>query len=175
MDTLFDQLATTTIGLGLVWLGYGLWLLTGILNAGFNTKTWSWKRMFLDIAKAVLFSVVVLALVVLANGIEWYAWVNKADITQLTEPIKVSAITLALLGGSAVYYSKALKNAMNFIMLKLDQIDLNKIKTDGEPDYRAAGNAVRNFIGVEELPHDDFAQLAAEAIDEEAEDHDGEH
>lgn len=171
METLFDQLATTAAGLGLVWLGYGLWLLTGVLNAGFNTKIWSWKRMFLDIAKAILFSVIVLALVVLADGIQWYAWVNKADISQLTEPIKVSVITTALLGGAVYYYGKALKNAFSFGMLKLDQINEElTIETTGEPDYRSVGNIVRNFIGVEELPNDDNARLAAEAIDKEAED-----
>lgn len=114
---MFNQLLTTLVGLGLLAGGYVLWLITGIVNAAFNTKKWSWRKTFTDIAKAGLMGVVILGLVVLSNGMEWYAGLLGFDITSLTDGMSTVTMLGGIMAGIAVYYGRAMKNALNFFKL----------------------------------------------------------
>lgn len=114
---MIDQLIITGMGLGLLASGYVLWLITGIVNATFNTKTWSWEKMATDIAKALLMGTVLLALVALANGIELYANMLGFDISAFTEGISTMTMLGGITAGIAVYYGRAMKNTWAFFKL----------------------------------------------------------
>lgn len=117
MDELISQLITTLVGLGLLAGGYLLWLLTGVVNSAFNTKTWSWQKMAIDVSKALLIGVVILALVALSNGLEWYAGLLGFDISAFTSGMSTVAMLGGIVAGVATYYGRAMKNALNYFKL----------------------------------------------------------
>ncbi len=129
MGNLLNELITTIVGLGLLGGGYILWLITGIVNCMFNTHTWSWKKTATDLAKAFLMAVVVLGLVALSNGMDWYCGLLGFDISSFTNGMSTVVMLGAITAGIANYYGKAAKNALNFYKLK------NQAKIVGEQNY----------------------------------------
>lgn len=126
---MIDQIITTIVGLGLLAGGYGLWLLTGIVNAAVNTKTWSWKKTGLDISKALLMGAVIIGLVALSNGIDWYAGLLGFDVSQFTDGMSTITMLGGITAGIAIYYGRAAKNALNFFKLRDDVV------AEGEQNY----------------------------------------
>lgn len=114
---MLDQLLITVTGLGLLAGSYVLWLITGIVNAAFNTKEWSWKKMAIDAAKALLMAVVILGLVTLSSGLDWYAGLLGFDITAFTDGVSMVTMLGGITAGIATYYSRAMKNALAFYKL----------------------------------------------------------
>lgn len=117
MELLTDKLITTSVGLGLLGLGYLLWFITGWLNYFFNTKKWSWKKTFTDLAKAALMGLVLLGLVALADGLDWYAGLLGYDISTFTDGASTTMMLGGIVAGIATYYGRAVKNALNFFKL----------------------------------------------------------
>lgn len=117
---MFDKELVMLIGEGLLAGGYLLWLLSGIFNAALYTKTWSWRKMFTDIAKAVLMGVVLLGLVALSDGLNWYAGLLGYDISTFTEGASTTMMLGGIVAGIATYYGRAVRNALNFFKLPTD-------------------------------------------------------
>lgn len=137
MGSLVDELVTTAVGLGMLAGGYLLWLLTGIVNAAVNTKTWSWKKTIADFSKALLMAVVILGLVALSNGLDWYAGLLGFDFSEFTNGLSTVAMIGGIIAGIATYYGKAAKNALNFFKL-----DTSAAKIEGkETDFHAIAEA----------------------------------
>lgn len=137
---MIDQLIVTLVGLGLLGGGYLLWLLTGIVNAAINTKTWSWKKTISDISKALVMAVVILGLVALSNGMDWYAGLLGFNISEFTDGLSIVTMLGGIVAGIATYYGRAMKNALNFFKLKDD------VKPVGEQNYNQIANDVRDFL-----------------------------
>lgn len=134
---MIDQLIVTLVGLGLLGGGYLLWLLTGIINAVVNTKLWSWKKTITDLAKALLMGVVILGLVALSNGIDWYAGLLGFDVAQFTDGMSTVVMLGGIIAGIATYYGRAMKNAMNFFNLSTE------VKPVGEQNYEQIASDVK--------------------------------
>lgn len=135
---MIDQLIVTLVGLGLLGGGYLLWLLTGIVNAVVNTKQWSWRKTATDVAKALLMGVVILGLVALSNGIDWYAGLLGFDVSAFTDGMSTVVMLGGIVAGIATYYGRAMKNAMNFFKLPTE------VKPVGEQNYKQIANDVKN-------------------------------
>lgn len=114
---MLSHLYITLIGEGLLAGGYVLWLITGIVNAAFNTKQWSWKKTFTDIAKAIVMAAVILGLVALSDGMEWYASLLGFEIASLTDGMSTVTMLGGITAGIVVYYGRAMKNALAFFNL----------------------------------------------------------
>lgn len=142
---MLDKEIVMLIGEGLLAGGYLLWLMTGIVNAAFNTKTWSWKKMALDLVKALVMGVVLLGLVALSDGLDWYASMLGFDISQLTDGMSTTVLFTGIVGGIAVYYGKAVKNAINFFKLPTSGVTL--IDQGSTPNYEAIAEAAKETVG----------------------------
>lgn len=143
MNDLVNQLITTGVGEALLGFAYLLWLITGVANATFNTKTWSWKKTGTDLAKAILMAIVILGLVVLSNGLEWFAGMLGFDITAFTDGMSTVTILGGIIGGAALYYSRAVKNAINFF--KLDT-SMAKLKEGAKLDYAGIAESTMEIV-----------------------------
>lgn len=163
MKGLIDQVVTTAAGLGLLGVGYLLWFITGVVNAGFNTKTWSWKRTAQDIAKALVMALAILGLVFLANGLDWYANLLGFNITELMDGVSLVTMLGGIILGCVNYYGKAVRNAFNFFRL-----ELGGLTPEGDQDYHAISTAVLSVFNADDMPNEEDATKAAKAIDDEA-------
>lgn len=137
---MLDQLITTGIGLGLLAGGYLLWLLTGVINCVVNTRRWSWKKTITDISKAFLMGVVILGLVALANGLDWYTKLLGFDISTFTDGMSTLTMLGGIIAGIAVYYGRAMKNALNFFKLPSD------VTPVGEQNYAGVAEPVKQAV-----------------------------
>lgn len=143
MNDLASQLVTTLVGLGLLAGGYILWLLTGIVNAAVNTKTWSWKKTIADLSKALLMGVVILGLVALSNGLEWYAGLLGFDFSEFTDGVSTVSMIGGIIAGIAIYYGRAMKNALNFFKLTTSAKQIE----GSSPNYEAVAKPVIDMVG----------------------------
>lgn len=139
MENLFNELVTTCVGLGLLGGSYIVWFLTGVANNLFSDKKWSWKRMFEDIAKALLWCIAILAWVILCDGLEWFAHLCNCDISALMDGASVAGVLGGLIGGTIFYTTKAYKNILAFI-------DTNHVGAIVDnPDYEAIAETVAKY------------------------------
>lgn len=141
MEEMINQLITTAEGLGLLAIGYLLWFLTGVVNSKFNTHQWSWKKTRVDIAKAVTMGAVMLGLVFLANGLDWYAGSLGFDISQLMDNCSVAVMTGGIILGCVNYYGKAVLNSTRFFKLKLGEL-----ATPEQVNYSAVAEPTKQVI-----------------------------
>lgn len=141
---MFDKEIVMLIGELLLGGGYLLWLLTGIVNAAVNTKTWSWKKTLTDLSKALLMAVVLLGLVALSDGLNWYAGLLGYDISTFTDGASTTMMLGGIVAGIATYYGRAVKNAMNFFRLPTD---VKAIDQGAEPNYEAIAEAAKKTVG----------------------------
>lgn len=142
MNDLSSQLVTTMVGLGLLAGGYLLWLLTGVTNAVVNTKTWSWKKTIADLSKALLMGVVILGLVALSNGLEWYAGLLGFDVTEFTDGVSIVTLIGGIVAGIATYYGRAMKNALNFFKLTTSAKQIEGTT----PDFKAVAEGTMDIV-----------------------------
>lgn len=137
---MIDKVVTMLVGEGLLAGGYFLWFLTGVAKAVFETKTWSWKKMFTDISKALLVGAVLVGLVALADAMNWYADMLGFDISAFTDGVSTTLLLGGVAAGIAVYYGKAARNALNFFKLPTDVTQV------GEADYAAIAAPIYQFM-----------------------------
>lgn len=139
---MFDKEIVMLIGEGLLAGGYLLWLISGITNSVFHTKVWSWKKMFTDIAKAILMGLVLLGLVALADGLDWYAGLLGYDISTFTDGASTTMMLGGIVAGIATYYGRAVKNALNFFKLPTDV----KPTEGSEQNYHQIVEDAKDFL-----------------------------
>lgn len=139
---MFDKEIVMLIGEALLAGGYLLWLLTGVVNAAINTKTWSWKKMATDLAKAALMGVVMVALVALSDGLDWYATSLGYDISVFTDGASTTMMFGGIVAGIAIYWGRAVRNAMNFFKLPTDVKQIE----GANPDYSKMVEEAKSFI-----------------------------
>lgn len=123
---MIDQIITAAVGIALLGGSYLIDLLFGIVKVMWTADLkWSWKKMFEDLTKALVWALGIIALVAMINLSEWFGalcgapddWLGDADFLILMAGV---------LGGIAWYLSGAAKNAVNFIKNK------KSVEIDGE-------------------------------------------
>lgn len=142
MDNVIDQLITASSGLFLLAGGYLLWFITGIANYSFNTRKWSWKKTVTDLAKAFLMAFVILALVALSNGLDWYSSKLGFNITEFTDGVSTTTLFGGIVAGIALYYGRAVRNALNFFKLPTNVKPIE----GSTQDYAGIANDVKSFV-----------------------------
>lgn len=115
--------------MGILGVAYLLDLLIGIVKVIFTPNLkWSWKKMFQDLVKAVIWGTGVIGTVGLLEVTNWYAKKVGADMSFLQDasfPILIAGI----LGGVGWYLTNTVKNIVAFINKKTD-VKLDESQAD---------------------------------------------
>lgn len=126
---MLDKIIAAAVGAGILGSAYLLDLLIGIIKVIFTPSIkWSWKKMFQDLVKAIIWAVGVIGTVALLEITNWYAKKVGADMSFLQDasfPILIAGI----LGGVGWYLSNTIKNIVAFIHKKTD-VKLDETQAD---------------------------------------------
>lgn len=142
MNEILNQLVTVALGLGILGGSYLVWLLSGVANVVFTKgRTWSWKRMFEDLVKALLMCTAILAWVVVFDALEWFSGKMGADLTSITEGFSVAGVVAGIIGGTVYYLGKGFKNFYEFINQSHTEVKLEETQ-----DYRAVAEKVYEVL-----------------------------
>lgn len=126
---MLDKIIAAAVGAGILGVAYLLDLLIGIVKVIFTPNLkWSWKKMFQDLVKAVIWGTGVIGPVGLLEVTNWYAKKVGADMSFLQDasfPILIADI----LGGVGWYLTNTIKNIVAFINKKTD-VKLDESQAD---------------------------------------------
>ena len=126
---MLDKIIAAAVGAGILGVAYLLDLLIGIVKVIFTPNLkWSWKKMFQDLVKAVIWGTGVIGTVGLLEVTNWYAKKVGADMSFLQDssfPILIAGI----LGGVGWYLTNTIKNIVAFINKKTD-VKLDESQAD---------------------------------------------
>ena len=126
---MLDKIIAAAVGAGILGSAYLLDLLIGIVKVIFTPSIkWSWKKMFQDLVKAIIWAVGVIGTVALLEVTNWYAKKVGADMSFLQDasfPILIAGI----LGGVGWYLTNTIKNIVAFINKKTD-VKLDESQAD---------------------------------------------
>lgn len=126
---MLDKIIAAAVGAGILGFAYLLDLLIGIVKVIFTPNLkWSWKKMFQDLVKAVIWGTGVIGTVGLLEVTNWYAKKVGADMSFLQDasfPILIAGI----LGGVGWYLTNTIKNIVAFINKKTD-VKLDESQAD---------------------------------------------
>ena len=126
---MLDKIIAAAVGAGILGSAYLLDLLIGIVKVIFTPDwKWSWKKMFQDLVKAIIWATGVIGTVALLEITNWYAKKVGADMSFLQDasfPILIAGI----LGGVGWYLTNTIKNIVAFINKKTE-VKLDESKAD---------------------------------------------
>ena len=170
--TMLDKIIAAAVGAGILGSAYLLDLLIGIVKVIFTPDLkWSWKKMFQDLVKAIIWTTGVIGTVALLEITNWYAKKVGADMSFLQDasfPILIAGI----LGGVGWYLTNTLKNIVAFINRKTEvkidesQADYTGLTSDVVKTAKEIAELITPKHTVNDRQTDEKAESSKEEITE---------